>query len=72
VLGGADLFLQGLITPEGGLGHFCVGDLRVVSIPQNAYPFAIGTMEVSSNDVAKTGYAVIPRRPSKHPPLQHK
>ncbi|CAL5226777.1 g9634 [Coccomyxa viridis] len=55
VLGGADLFLQGLITPEGGLGHFSAEDLRAVSIPQNAYPFAVGTMEVSSDDVAKTG-----------------
>ena len=55
VLGGADLFLQGLITPEGGLGHFSAEDLRCVSIPQNACPFAVGTMEVSSDDVAKTG-----------------
>ena len=55
MLGGADLFLQGLITPEGGLGHFSAEDLRAVSIPQNAYPFAVGTMEVSSDDVAKTG-----------------
>ena len=44
VLGGADLFLQGLITPEGGLGHFSAEDLRCVSIPQNACPFAVGTM----------------------------
>ncbi len=55
VLGGADLFLQGLIIPEGGLGHFSAGDLRVVCIPQNAYPFAVGQMEVSSDDVARTG-----------------
>lgn len=55
VLGGADLFLQGLIIPEGGLGHFSAGDLRVVCILQNAFPFAVGQMEVSSDDVAKAG-----------------
>ena len=55
VLGGADLFLQGLIVPDGGLGHFSAGDLRAVSIPGNAFPFAVGTMEVSSEQVAKTG-----------------
>lgn len=55
VLGGADLFLQGLIVPDQGLGSFAAGDLRLASIPQNEYPFAIGTMEVSSADIAKTG-----------------
>ena len=55
VLGGADLFLQGLILPEGGLGHFSAGDHRVVCIPQNPCPFAVGIMEASSDDVARTG-----------------
>ncbi|CAL8464144.1 g3679 [Coccomyxa elongata] len=55
VLGGADLFLQGLIVPDGGLGDFSAGDLRAVSIPGNPFPFAVGTMEVGSEEVAKTG-----------------
>lgn len=55
MLGGADLFLQGLIVQDGGLGDFSAGDLRAVAIPGNPYPFAVGTMEVGSTDVAKTG-----------------
>ena len=55
VLGGADLFLQGLIVPNQGLGSFAAGDLMLASIPQNQYPFAIGTMETSSADIAKHG-----------------
>ena len=55
VLGGADLFLQGLIVPEQGLGTFAAGDLMLASIPQNQYPFAIGVMETSSADIAKHG-----------------
>ena len=55
VLGGADLFLQGLIVPEQGLGDFAAGDLRVIRIPQNHFPFAIGSMEVSSDSVARNG-----------------
>lgn len=55
VLGGADLFLQGLIVPDGGLGDFSAGDLRAVSVPGNPYPFAVGTMEVGSGEIAKTG-----------------
>lgn len=41
--------------PDGGLGDFSAGDLRAVSIPGNPFPFAIGTMEVGSEEVAKTG-----------------
>ena len=41
VLGGADLFLQGLIVPPGGLGQFSAGDVRAVAIPQNPFPFAV-------------------------------
>jgi len=55
VLGGADLFLQGLIGQDGGLGDVSAGDLRAVAIPGNPYPFAVGTMEVGSEDVARTG-----------------
>ena len=50
VLGGADLFLQGVIVPEEGLGSFSAGDLRVIKIPDNPYPFAVGLLEVSSAD----------------------
>ena len=46
VLGGADLFLQGIIVPQEGLGSFSVGDLRVIKIPDNPYPFAVGLLEV--------------------------
>lgn len=55
VLGGADLFLQGLIVPDQGLGIFSTGDLMLASIPKNQYPFAIGVMETSSADIAKHG-----------------
>lgn len=55
VLGGADLFLQGLIVPDQGLGTFSTGDLMLASIPKNQYPFAIGVMETSSADIAKHG-----------------
>ena len=55
VLGGADLFLQGLIVPEGGLGTFSAGDLRTVICPGNRFPFAVGLLEVGSDEVAKTG-----------------
>ena len=41
VLGGADLFLQGLIVPDEGLGTFSEGDLRAVQIPGNKFPFAV-------------------------------
>lgn len=55
VLGGADLFLQGLIVPAGGLGEFSSGELRSVVVPGNSFPFAVGLLEVSSEQVAKTG-----------------
>ena len=46
VLGGADLFLQGWIVPDSGLGEFSAGDLRCVRIPQSPFPFAVGLLEV--------------------------
>ena len=55
MLGGADLFLQGLIVPDQGLGSFASGDLMLASIPQNQFPFAIGVMEASSVDIKKNG-----------------
>ena len=48
VLGGADLFLQGLIVPPGGLGDFSAGDVRAVAIPQNPFPFAVRGLESGS------------------------
>ena len=48
VLGGADLFLQGLIVPPGGLGEWSVGDVRAVAIPDNPYPFAVRPHEAAS------------------------
>jgi hypothetical protein len=41
VLGGADLFLQGLIVPPGGLGEWSAGDVRALAIPENPFPFAV-------------------------------
>ena len=40
VLGGADLFLQGLIVASCGLGDWVSGEVRTISIPGNRYPFA--------------------------------
>ena len=40
VLGGADLFFQGLIVPSCGLGEWVAGEVRTISIPGNRYPFA--------------------------------
>jgi len=55
VLGGADLFLQGFIVPAGGLGDFSEGDVRALSVPGNPYPFAVGVMEVGSEEIAQKG-----------------
>lgn len=55
VLAGADLYLQGLIAPTEGWGHFQKGELHSVAIPQNPAPFAVGTVEVDSADLARTG-----------------
>ena len=55
LLGGADLMLQGLITPEAGLGEWKEGDARCVALPDNDFPFAVGSMVVSSDSLAKTG-----------------
>ena len=55
LLGGADLMLQGLITPESGLGEWEEGDARCVALPDNHFPFAVGSMAVSSASLAKTG-----------------
>ena len=55
MLGGADLFLQGFITPREGLGEISTGELRSVCIPGNPFPFAVGHMEVDSATIKKMG-----------------
>jgi len=56
ILGGADLFLQGVLIPEGGmLEPFLAGSIRSVSVPGNPIPFAIGVMAVSSSEVERDG-----------------
>ncbi len=55
ILGGADLMLQGVIAPEGGLGDWEADDKRCVSVPGNPYGFGVGSMAVSSASLAKTG-----------------
>ena len=55
VLGGADLFLQGVIPPPGGLDAFLAGSIRSVSGPGNPLPFAIGTMAVSKAEADREG-----------------
>lgn len=71
LLGGADLFLQGVILPsEGatlerehraadgsvhGLGEFLVGSVRSVTIVGNPVPFALGTMAVSFREALRDG-----------------
>ena len=40
VLGGADLFLQGVLAPQGGLPDFLAGSARSLSVPGNPVPFA--------------------------------
>ncbi len=55
VLGGADLFLQGFIVTDESPGEFNTGDVRVVAVPGNPFPFALGTMETSSEAAATSG-----------------
>eukprot|EP00884_Botryococcus_braunii_P009146 jgi/Botrbrau1/18232/Bobra.53_1s0086.1 len=55
VVAGADLYLQGLIVPPEGWGQFQKGDLLTVGIPNNPAPFAVGTAEVGSDELARTG-----------------
>jgi translation initiation factor 2D len=55
VLGGADLFLAGLIVPAAGLEPWAAGDAMCVRIPQHAFPFAVGVMECSSAAAVQGG-----------------
>lgn len=56
VLGGADLFLQGFLPEKGGPPPgLSAGDLAVIRIEGNPFPFALGTMEVSSAEAVAGG-----------------
>ena len=58
ILGGADLFLQGIILPPGEATiqpPFLCGTVRSVSVPGNPIPFAVGMMAVSSTEAVREG-----------------
>ncbi len=59
ILGGADLMLQGVhpaqATPASGAGSWEEDDKRSVILPDNHFPFGVGSMVVSSASLAKTG-----------------
>ena len=60
VLGGADLFLQGLVVPDEGLPPFSAGELMSISIPGNTFPFALGSMDASIEAVSRSGICYFP------------
>jgi translation initiation factor 2D len=49
--------LQGVITPQAGLGSWECEDKRAVALPEdsNPFPFAVGSMVVSSASLRETG-----------------
>ncbi|KAI7845764.1 hypothetical protein COHA_000678 [Chlorella ohadii] len=55
VLGGADLFLQGVLVPQGGLPDFLAGSPRSLCVPGNPIPFAVGKMAVSKAEAVREG-----------------
>ena len=55
ILGGADLMLQGVIVPDAGLGDFEEHDKRCVALPNNHFPFGVGSMVCSSASLATSG-----------------
>lgn len=55
VLGGADLFLQGVIVPPHGLPPLLAGDLAQLAAAGHPAAFAVGVMEVSAADAAAGG-----------------
>lgn len=56
VLGGADLFLQGLILPtDQPIPAFLAGSVRALCVPGNPIPFAVGTMAVSRTEAQQAG-----------------
>lgn len=57
VLGGADLFLQGVILPPTGPPALAANDVCSIAIPDNPrHPFAVGAMHVSTADAAAAGW----------------
>lgn len=57
VLGGADLFLQGVIVPPEGPPSLAAGDIVSIAIPDNPrHPFAIGVMHISTADAVDAGW----------------
>ena len=55
ILGGADLFLQGLVLENGSLPEFQEGDMMSIRAVANPFPFAVGVMEVGSQAALKNG-----------------
>ena len=57
VLGGADLFLQGVLPPsEGGeVPQFLAGTAMALCARDNPLPFAVGTMAVSRAEADREG-----------------
>ncbi|EFN52364.1 hypothetical protein CHLNCDRAFT_138791 [Chlorella variabilis] len=55
VLGGADLFLQGVLAPAGGLPDFLAGSARSLSVPGQPIPFAVGKMALSKAEAVREG-----------------
>jgi translation initiation factor 2D len=51
----ADLFLQGVLQPPGGLPDFLAGSPRSLSVPGNPLPFAVGRMAVSKAEAVREG-----------------
>lgn len=67
MLGGADLFLQGVLAPPGGLPDFLAGSPRSLSVPGNPIPFAGGVMQPGGGFGAglwKAGALFVHRRSS--------
>ena len=58
MLGGADLFLQGFIAPEGGLPAFRANDAVAIVVPGNRFPLAVGLMECDTAQARAAGMKV--------------
>lgn len=51
----ADLFLQGVLAPAGGLPDFLAGSARSLSVPGQPIPFAVGKMALSKAEAVREG-----------------
>ncbi|KDD76084.1 hypothetical protein H632_c363p1 [Helicosporidium sp. ATCC 50920] len=56
ILGGADLFLQGVIASPENPPEFLANSVRTLGVPGNPIPFAVGLMVVSSTSAKKDGW----------------